>query len=117
MAGGEFRLGTDSIYMADDGHIRPKGTSPKFWITWLRFQPKIRGCRVFSAAYAHRKKEARVRSLLNGTECCPPDGSNRRVSVRPRPPVRSWLVRTLSRPSPPRRTPRKRRRLRGARGE
>src|SRR4051812_6753939 len=40
MAGGEFRLGTDSIYMADDEHIRRKGTSPKFWITWLRFQRK-----------------------------------------------------------------------------
>src|SRR3954452_18446265 len=40
MAGGEFRLGPDSIYMADDEHIRRKGTSPKFWITWLRFQRK-----------------------------------------------------------------------------
>src|SRR3954447_14710244 len=59
MAGGEFRLGTDSIYMADDGHIRPKGTSPKSWITWLRLERKTRHSRVFSATYGVRKKEAR----------------------------------------------------------
>src|SRR4051794_19432174 len=75
MAGGEFRLGTDSIYMADDGHIRPKGTSPKFWITWLRFQRKIRGCRVFSAAYAHRKKEARAKR--ERTHAQPTEGRRR----------------------------------------
>src|SRR3954468_22067381 len=47
MAGGEFRLGTDSIYMADDGHIRPKGTSLKSWITWLRFERKTPGSESF----------------------------------------------------------------------
>src|SRR5438309_12122398 len=47
MAGGEFRLGTDSIYMTDDGHIPPHGTSPKSWITWLRFEGKIRGSESF----------------------------------------------------------------------
>src|SRR5438270_12974839 len=60
MAGGEFRLGTDSIYMADDGHIRPKSTSPKSWITWLRFGRKRRPSRVSSATYGLRKKEARA---------------------------------------------------------
>src|SRR3982750_155843 len=61
MAGGEFRLGTDSIYIADDGHIRPKGTSPKSWITWLHLERKTRHFRVFSATYGVRKKEARAR--------------------------------------------------------
>ena len=39
MAGGEFRLGTASIYMADYEHIRSQRTSVKCWITWLRFRP------------------------------------------------------------------------------
>ena len=37
MAGGEFRLGTDSIYMAGYEHGRPLRTSLKIEITWLRF--------------------------------------------------------------------------------
>src|SRR3954470_21078332 len=70
MAGGEFRLGTDSIYMADDGHIRRKGTSPKFWITWLRFLRKIRDSRVFSAGCQDRKKEARPNAYASAFASC-----------------------------------------------
>src|SRR4051794_16263788 len=42
MAGGEFRLATDSIYMAEAEHTASGSTSPKFWITWLRFRPLYR---------------------------------------------------------------------------
>src|SRR6478609_7350368 len=38
MAGGEFRFGTASIYIAGLESIRPPGTSHKRVITWLRFQ-------------------------------------------------------------------------------
>jgi len=37
--GGEFRLGTASIYMAEYEHTRHRRTSVKSWITWLRFRP------------------------------------------------------------------------------
>src|SRR6185437_4140478 len=35
---GEFRLGTDSIYMAEYGQTGPPCTSNKYYITWLRFR-------------------------------------------------------------------------------
>src|SRR3954447_6336192 len=38
MAGGEFRFGTASIYIAGLESIRPRGTSHKRVITWLRFE-------------------------------------------------------------------------------
>src|SRR5271166_2480610 len=38
MAGGEFRLGTDSIYMAEYGQTGLLCTSLKYYITWLRFR-------------------------------------------------------------------------------
>jgi hypothetical protein len=37
MAGGEFRFGTDSIYMARHQHRPPESTSAKIWITWLHY--------------------------------------------------------------------------------
>src|SRR5690242_1979415 len=37
MAGGEFRFGTDSIYMARHQHRPPDSTSAKIWITWLHY--------------------------------------------------------------------------------
>jgi len=36
MVGGEFLLGTASIYIAEYGHIRPQRTSFKFYIAWQR---------------------------------------------------------------------------------
>src|ERR1700730_12765833 len=42
MAGGEFRLGTASIYMAEAEHTASASTSPKFCITWLHFRPIYR---------------------------------------------------------------------------
>src|SRR5947208_13006964 len=60
MAGGEFRLGTHSIYMADDGHILPESTSPESRITWLRLRRKVPHSPAFPATYDLRKKEARA---------------------------------------------------------
>src|SRR5690348_18181754 len=37
MAGGEFRFGTDSIYMARHQRRPPESTSAKIWITWLHY--------------------------------------------------------------------------------
>src|SRR3954447_12306306 len=66
MAGGEFRLGTDSIYMADDGHIRPKGTSLKSWITWLRFERKTPGSESFQLLMRIARRKLGLADLSAG---------------------------------------------------
>src|SRR6186997_2886601 len=66
MAGGEFRLGTDSIYMAEYGQTDPPCTSIKYYITWLRFR-RISG-RVpsdSSGLVVKRRRKLGVKPALN----------------------------------------------------
>src|SRR4249919_2961911 len=59
MAGGEFRLGTDSIYMALTCHIRCLTAIYTSHITWLRFPSQFPGTPSNSTPYRFSKKEVR----------------------------------------------------------
>src|SRR3954453_8805885 len=83
MAGGEFRLGTDSIYMADDGHIRPKGTSLKSWITWLRFERKTPGSESFQLLMRIARRKLGL-TAINTSRAGPPDARPEWSTRRPR---------------------------------
>src|SRR4249920_3880056 len=66
MAGGEFRLGTDSIYMALTCHIRCLTAIYKSHITWLRFPSQFPGTPSNSTPYRFSKKEVRSKSSCPG---------------------------------------------------
>src|SRR3954452_13653256 len=51
MAGGEFRFGTASIYMAQRDNIQPNRTSQMRVITWTRFRRPQRHFLSTSAAF------------------------------------------------------------------
>src|SRR4051812_39851071 len=57
MAGGEFRFGTASIYMAEAESIWLPGTSHKCDITWLRFCGVYRRTPGLPPVDSHSKKE------------------------------------------------------------
>src|SRR4249920_3892695 len=63
MAGGEFRLGTDSIYMALTCHIRCLTAIYISHITWLRFPSQFPGTPSNSTPYRFSKKEVRAKLL------------------------------------------------------
>src|SRR5690348_5785940 len=67
MAGGEFRFGTDSIYMARHQHSRPHRTSTKTWITWLRV-------RALPAPVANLLKAFAIEGSRKLGLDCPPTG-------------------------------------------
>src|SRR3954449_2928108 len=60
MAGGAFRFGTASIYIAGLESIRPRGTSHKRVITWLRFETVRSSFPGLPPICSNGKKEARV---------------------------------------------------------
>src|SRR3954451_4801546 len=59
MGGGEFRFGTASIYIAGLESIRPRGTSHKRVITWLRFETVRSSFPGLPPICSNGKKEAR----------------------------------------------------------
>jgi hypothetical protein len=60
MAGGEFRFGTASMYMAEHEHIWRQSTSIKKDITWLRFRRPLPMLRVPYTNVPQTHKEARL---------------------------------------------------------
>src|SRR5690348_17020616 len=75
MAGGEFRFGTDSIYMARHQHRPPESTSAKIWITWLHY-----GCvsgpiaSLFNTIAVFRRGKLGLMTTVANV-ACPVDGS------------------------------------------
>src|SRR5260370_31952089 len=59
MAGGEFRLGTDSIYMANQCHNQNAKSTIISPITWLHFSGHFPGMQSNSNLYRFGKREVR----------------------------------------------------------
>jgi len=64
MAGGEFRLGTVSIYMADYRHARIPLASELCPFTWLHFRWKIGGFYVIPMSWRKSPQEVQAKGHI-----------------------------------------------------